>query len=334
MDSDELHVVLGSGQIGSLVADEILARGGRVRMVRRGPAGPQRQGLEWRSGDLADLRFACEAGRGASVVYDCTGPAYDRWATDLFPLAHGAMHAARTASAKLVVLDNLYMYGRPEGPIRESSPVEPCSRKGELRARLAAERASAHERGDLRIATARASDFFGPGVVRQTTFGDRFYQRIFAGKSAECFGDPDAPHTLSYAPDVARALVALAGRDEAFGSVWHVAANAALSMRQIVAELGPALGLSIRVTRVPRSLLRAWGLFAPLVREVAEMAYQWDTPYVLDDSRFRSTFGIAPTPMAEVIEATARWASSTYGSGAADRTHAANLVRPSRTSQS
>jgi nucleoside-diphosphate-sugar epimerase len=277
-------------------------------------------------------------------VYDCTSPAYDAWATDLFPVARGALYAAASAGAKLIVLDNLYMYGRPDGPIRETSPIAPCSRKGELRARLADERADAHKRGDVRIATARAGDFFGPGVVRQTTFGERFYLRAFAGKRVECFGDPDMPHALSYAPDVARALVTLADHDDALGGVWHVPTNPAESMRQTVERLAGALArlgphsrfaracgthdrvgphsrfaracgtqVPIRIARVPRIALRAMGLFAPLVREVAEMAYQWDVPYVLDDSRFRARFGSAPTPIEVIIDATARWASATFG---------------------
>jgi len=311
--NDELHVVLGSGQVGTLVVDELLARGRRVRLVRRGPAGVPRSGLEWASGDLSDRAFAEEATRGAAVVYDCTSPPYDAWTTLLLPLARGAMHGAAKAGARLVALDNLYMYGKTSGPISESSAIAPCSRKGEVRAQLAEERRLRHARGDVRIATGRASDFFGPGVVRQTTFGDRFYRRIFAGKAAECFGDPDAPHALSYTPDVAHALVTLADHDEAFGSVWHLPTNPAESMRRVTERLGSALGLSIGVARVPRFVLRAMGLFAPVVREVAEMAYQWEAPYLLDDSRFRAAFSETPTPFDSVVAATAAWAAVTYG---------------------
>jgi nucleoside-diphosphate-sugar epimerase len=308
-----LHVVLGYGQIGSLLAGELLARGDRVRIVRRGPAGPTRPGLEWVSGDLSDLAFAETATRGASVVYDCTSPPYEQWLTLLMPLARGAMHGAAKAGAKLVALDNLYMYGRTNGPISEASPVAPCSRKGEVRARLAQERFDAHQRGDVRVTTGRPSDFFGPGVVRQTTYGDRFYRRAFAGKKVECLGDPDMPHSLAYAPDVARALVVLGDRDEAIGSVWHLPSNPAESMRSMVARVSGALGFPIGVTRMPRVALRALGLFAPLLREVGEMAYQWDAPYLVDDTRFRAAFDLTPTPMDAIVAATAVWAKATYG---------------------
>jgi nucleoside-diphosphate-sugar epimerase len=313
MNDPVLHVVLGSGQIGSLVADELLTRGDRVRLVRRGTAGAAKLGLEWMSGDLSDRSFAETATRGASFVYDCTSPAYDQWTTLLLPLSLAAMHGAARAGAKLVALDNLYMYGRVSGPISESSPIAPCGRKGEVRAQLAEARFEANRRGDVRIATGRATDFFGPGVVRQTTYGDRFYRRLFARKKVECMGDPDLPHALAYAPDVARALVTLAEHDEAFGSVWHLPANPAESMRQVVARLSRALALPIAVTRMPRLALRAFGVFAPMLREVAEMAYQWDAPYVVDDSRFRAAFGGTPTPVDEIMASTAEWARRTFG---------------------
>jgi nucleoside-diphosphate-sugar epimerase len=311
--NNALHVVMGNGQIGSLVVDTLLARGTPVRVVRRSPAGASRPGLEWASGDLSDLAFAAEAARGAAVVYDCTSPPYEAWTTLLLPLSRGAMHGAKTAGARLVALDNLYMYGRTTEPMVETSPVAPCSRKGEIRARLAEERRLANERGDVRVATGRASDFFGPGVVRQTTFGDRFFQRIFAGKAAECFGDPDAPHALAYALDVARGLVTLADHEEAFGGVWHLPSNPAESMRQVTARLARALDMPIKVARVPRLALRAMGIFTPVAREVAEMAYQWEAPYIVDDSKFRAAFGATPTPVDAIIRETAAWARATYG---------------------
>jgi nucleoside-diphosphate-sugar epimerase len=316
MKLDALHVVLGHGQIGALVADELEARGARVRIVRRGPAGAPRPGREWASGDLSDLAFAEQATRGASVVYDCTSPSYDQWLTLLLPLSRGALHGAAKAGAKLVALDNLYMYGRVDGLISESCPIAPCSRKGEVRARLAEERAEAHRRGDVRLVTGRATDFFGPGVVRQTTYGDRFFRRVFAGQKAECLGNPDLRHSLAYAPDVARALVTLGEREDALGRVWHLPCNPAESMNTVVDRLARSLGFPIGVTRAPRTLLRVMGLFAPLLREVAEMAYQWDAPYIVDDSRFRATFGALPTPMDVVVAETAAWARTTYGTAA------------------
>lgn len=314
MTDSPLHVVLGAGQIGSQVRELLLARGTRVRQVRRGAPDRAHPLLTHVRGDVSDPAFAEEATRGAAVVYDCTNPAYDRWDTDLFPLARGATHGARKAGAVLVSVDNLYMYGRPSGPLREDSPIAPTSRKGELRARLAEERLSAHARGDVRVVLARGSDWYGPGVTQATVFGERLWQRVFAGKRPECVGDPDMPHAYTYGPDAARALVLLGEREEAWGSVWHVPTLPAVSTREVFRQLGVALSMSLEPARIPRWVLGAMGLFSSVVREVSEMVYQWETPFVVDDSRYRAAFGGLPTPWDDAMAATAAWARGRYGS--------------------
>jgi len=309
--ASSLHVILGAGQIGSRLADLLLARGERVRLVRRGEAGPLRPNLEHASGDVSDLAFAEEATRGATVVYDCMNPPYHLWPELLLPIARGALHGAAKARAKLVALDCLYMYGRPTAPLREVSPVAPCSKKGALRVELANLRLAANTRGDVRVAIGRASDFFGANLP-YSAWGDRFFQRIFAGKRGECMGDPDAPHSYTYAPDVARALATLGQRDDAMGHIWHLPTNPAESTRTLAKRLGRALDLDVDMVRVPKLLLRTAGVFVPFMREIVEMTYQWEAPFVLDDARFRTTFGYGPTPIEEAVAETAAWASSRF----------------------
>jgi nucleoside-diphosphate-sugar epimerase len=306
-----LHVILGAGQIGARVADLLLARGHRVRVVRKGPAGDLRPLVEQVSGDVTDLGFAERATRGAAVVYDCMNPPYHRWPELLLPIARGALHGAAKAGARLVALDCLYMYGRPTERLHEGSPLAPCSKKGALRVALAEERLGAFRRGEVRVAIGRASDFFGPDLPF-SAWNSRFFERIAAGKPGECMGDPDMPHSYTYAPDVARALVKLGERDEALGHVWHLPTPAAESTRVLAGRVGRALGVRVEVARVPRLVLRAVGLFSPFMREVAEMAYQWDVPFVIDDSRFRAAFGQEPTPIDEAVAATAAWARERF----------------------
>ncbi|EYF08805.1 NAD-dependent epimerase/dehydratase family protein [Chondromyces apiculatus] len=311
-----LHVVLGAGQVGARVVDLLLAAGHRVRNVRRGKALPARERLEHLSGDITDLAFAEEATRGAAVVYDCMNPAYHEWPTLLLPIARGALHGAAKAGAPLIALDCLYMYGRPSGPMREDTPMAPCSKKGALRVQLSDLRLGAHRKGDVRVAIGRASDFFGPDLP-YSSWSDRFYERVLAGKPAECMGDPDQPHAYTYVPDVARALVTLGAEETSLGRVWHLPTPPAESTRALVARLGDALGVKAEVKRVPRLVLRGLGLFSPFMREVVEMTYQWEVPFVVDDSQFRAAFGHGATPVAEAVEETAAWARQKYGLQAA-----------------
>lgn len=132
-----LHVVFGTGPIGLAVADELSKRGKRVRLVNRSGRAAAPEGAEVRGGDATDKTFTLEASAGASVVYNALNPPYHRW-PELFPsLQAGVIEGAAAAGAKLVAMENLYMYG-PTGrrAMTEDLPFAADTRKGEVRARI------------------------------------------------------------------------------------------------------------------------------------------------------------------------------------------------------
>lgn len=298
--------------MGPLLTELLLARGHRVRTVARSARPRLGPNHEHVAGDVTDEAFAARAGAGAAMVYDCMNPAYHRWSEELLPLGRGALAVARASAGAMVALDSLYMYGRPTGPMSEDSPLTPCSKKGRLRVELAELRMGADGRGDVRVALARASDFIGVDLPR-SSFGPRFFERVFAGRAGECFGDPEMPHAYTYAPDIARALMILGSDERALGHVWHVPTAPAESTRAIGDRLGRALGRPVKIVRVPKLALRAMGLVQPIVRELVEMVYQWEVPFVIDDRRFRSTFAMEATPLDEVIAKMAAWANARFG---------------------
>lgn len=306
---NELHVVLGAGQIGTLLTDRLLAQGHRVRQVRRGTTA--RPGVEVRSGSLADEAFAIAAMAGASVVYHCVNPAYDRWPAELLPNTRGILRGA--VGARLVVLDNLYMYNqRDQHAMSESTPVDPSSKKGELRAEAARVMLEAHKAGDVQVVIGRASDFYGPGAAN-AHFGERFFTRIFAGKAGECMGDPDQPHSVTYTPDVADGLLTLGAAEDCFGRVWMLPTADAVTPRELTRRFGASLGLKAEIARMPRWVLTMAGWFVPVMRELGEMTYQWESPYRVVDTEFRTRFGGAATSLDVGVEATAAWARASFG---------------------
>ena len=117
-----------------------------------------------------------------------------------------------------------------DGPLTEDLPSRARGRNGRTRARIAADLLAAHADGRIRAAIGRGSDFFGPHA-HQSTVGDRVFARAVADKPAQVLGNPDAPHTVTYLEDFARALVTLGEREEALGNVWHVPNAEAVSMR-------------------------------------------------------------------------------------------------------
>jgi nucleoside-diphosphate-sugar epimerase len=297
IESKPLHVILGAGQIARLLADRLVASGFRVRLVRRGPPGETRENLSWVRGDLRDRRFAEEATSGASVVYQCSVPPYEKWLDELPALWRGGLHGAFKARARYVVLDNMYLYGRVASvSVDEDAPIRPISRKGELRAQLAEEITAAHLRGDVQATIGRASDFVGPGATMAIVFHEEFYRRVLASKSAEVPGDPDQLHSFSYTPDVANALATLGAQDGALGRIWHLPVLPPQTTRAILERMQRALGAPEQVDAVPDDVLEELGQRNPVIREVVEMTYLYKHPFVVDDRRFRTAFGGGATP--------------------------------------
>jgi nucleoside-diphosphate-sugar epimerase len=307
-DNGELHVVFGTGAVGMSVMDELVQRSPRrVRMVNRSGRARVPDGVEVAGGDATDEAFAREASEGASVVYFALNPPYDKW-PELFPgLQAGVLEGAASAGAKLIAMENLYMYGPTGGrPMTEDLPYAPNTRKGTVRARMSQELMEAHTSGKVRVAIGRASDFFGPHVLTSAA-GEQVFGRAVEGKSAQVAGDPDQPHTYTYVPDIGKGLVILGEREEALGRAWHLPSPETLTTRQFVEMIFEEVGKPARVQAAPKIVLRALGLFNPPLRETIEMFYEFEEPFVVDHSDFTRSFGDHATPLREAIRRTVRW---------------------------
>ena len=317
----DLHVIFGAGQVGRPLAERLLAAGRGVRVVKRRP-GRAPDGAELVLGDASDAQFCVAAAAGARVVYHCMNPPYFAkvWAAEVPRYMENLIGAARRADARLVVLDNLYALGRPEGkPLDEDRPFAPCSRKGTVRADALRRLFEAHRRGDVRATVGWASDFYGPGGAA-THLGDQFWPGVLAGRKGRLVVRPEAIHTYHYIPDVAIGLAALGtAENDVEGRPWMLPCQPAGTLHALVGRLGEHLGRPIALVALPPVALKALGLVSPLMRELAEMSYQWDEPFVVDDRRFRERFPVEPTDADEAARATVAWATAHYGSWRATR---------------
>ncbi|MBZ0315990.1 MAG: NAD-dependent epimerase/dehydratase family protein [Anaerolineae bacterium] len=305
--SIELNVVFGTGPVGRAVTQELVNRGKGVRVVNRSGKADVPAGVEIIKGDVTDHAFAREASKGASVVYQCTNPPYTQWA-ELFPaLQAGVLEGAASAEAKLIVMDNLYMYGPTAGkPLTENLPNKATSRKGMTRAKMAQDIMAAHRSGKVRAAIGRASDYFGPGAM-DSAAGDRLFLAALAGKAAQVIGNPDLPHTYSYVPDMGKALVTLGEREEALGQIWHLPAPETVTTREFVNRIYQETGHTPRLQVANKFILRAMGLFVPVMREFVEMYYEFNEPFIMSHNQFAKAFGADVTPLQEAIRTTVAW---------------------------
>jgi nucleoside-diphosphate-sugar epimerase len=306
MHPQELHVVFGTGQVGSQLVDRLLSHGLRVRTVRRSAEESRHSAHETLRADLYDRDAAVRAAEGAAVVYHCANAPYPEWSTKLPPLYRHVAVAAQSAGARLVVLDNVYAVGAT-GTFDEDTPEQPCSRKGSIRKELTDELRALHARGDVAVTIGRASDFFGPGADNTTLLHPRALQQLRTGATVDVIGDLDQPHSWSYTPDVAEGLFQLGLHPELAGQTLHLPVLPAQTGRAMLTALAAELGVPLRARRMPGWLLRVAGLFSPLMRELPEMQYQFEHPFVMSDARIRTLLPIVPTPLDAQIRATAAW---------------------------
>jgi hypothetical protein len=172
----------------------------------------------------------------------------------------------------------------------------------------------AHRRGEVLATSGRASDYYGPGGTL-THLGDFFWRPALAGKRAKVLVNPDAVHAYHYIPDVAAGLMTLGcAEPAAYGRPWMLPCAPAGTMRDLVGGFSRELGREINLAVMSKWLLKTIGVFVPLVREVNEMAYQWEEPFVIDDRRFRERFHLEPANPSEAAANTAAWAQRHYAS--------------------
>ncbi len=301
-----LHVVFGTGPLGMSVVRELVRRGQRVRVINRSGSAAVPAGVEVTRADAYEHAQTVDITRGAAVVYQCAQPGYAEWAQKFPPLQTSILNAAAANGAKLIVGENLYMYGRVHGSIHEALPFNATNRKGTVRAKMAQELIDAHKAGKVRMATARGSDFYGP-LVLGSGMGEVTFGRILAGKSAQIIGDPDQPHSYTHIDDFGRTLVTLGARDDALGQAWHVPNAPAISTRAMLEMIAAEAGQTLKIQKAGALMLTVVGLFVPDLREMKEMLYEFEEPFVVDDTRARSILGLDATALADGVKETVAW---------------------------
>jgi nucleoside-diphosphate-sugar epimerase len=300
MKQKSLHTVLGAGALGTSLARDLVARGERVRLVNRHGSGTV-PGAEIMAGDVRDAEFVRQAVAGSAVVYQCTQPRYHRWPQEFASLQSVILDAAATADARVVIADNLYSYGEPNGAtISDGSVQRPTTVKGALRLAMATD-ALADDR--IEVALARPSNYFGGGYA---LFDSTVVRRALGGQPMQMLGGLDEPHSFSYVPDAARAMAILGTSDKGWGRSWITPVQAAVTQRDLLARIWSEAGQTgePRVSAMSRGAAKAIGLFVPDIRALVEMWYEFDAPFVVDSGEFERTFGVSATPLDEAVRAT------------------------------
>jgi nucleoside-diphosphate-sugar epimerase len=307
-DMSEPIVVFGYGPVGRATVERLHAQGRPVRVAQRSRPAHLPAGVDFIACDVLDAAQVMRAAAGADQIVVAIGFAYDgeTWRRSWPVAMANLIDAAEAADARLVFLDNLYMYGPQDAPLREDTPLTTFGAKPAVRAEITRQWMAAASAGRVRVAALRAPDFYGPGVGL-SHIGDAGFGAIARGKPAFLIAPPDMPHDFAYVPDIGRAIVSLLdATDDAFGQVWRMPSAPTLTPRQILEFGARAIGVTPRISALPLWALPAIGLFVPFLRALVEMRFQWDRPYHVDASKFKARFWSDVTPLEVGAAETAR----------------------------
>jgi nucleoside-diphosphate-sugar epimerase len=301
-----LYIVTGAGPVGTTVAGQLAGQGHRVRILTRSGGGPDHPLVERRSADVSRPEELDELFAGAAAVFHCIhGSAYSAaaWEAELPAAEQNVLATAGLAGAVVVFPESLYSYDRPDQVMPEDGPRRASGGKRGVRTALLAARASSA----TPTVSVVASDFFGPQVLNSHA-GERMVPRVLSGKTIRVMGKPDQPHSFTYVPDLAAAMIAAAGNRKVWNTVLHAPTAPAVTQRGLVEAYARAAGTPApKVGAIPGWLLRGMSPFAAGMRELAEMLYQFERPFVMSSARSEELLGLRPTPLNQAAAETVRW---------------------------
>ena len=300
-----MQTILGSGgAIGSLLAKELLKYTDKVRLVARNPQ-KVNDADELFKADLTNASEVLKSVEGSEVVYLCVGLPYQLkvWQQQWPAVMQNTINACIQHKAKLVFIDNVYMYSQDAIPhMTEESPLNPPSQKGKIRLQIAQMLMDEVANGTLTALIARSADFYGPDVktsVLKISVFDNFQK----GKKAMWLSDATKIHSFTYTPDIAKATALLGNTADAYGQVWHLPTSTEkLTGIDFIKMIAAEMKVKPAFNTFSKFMISALGLFLPILRELKEMQYQNDQNYFFDSSKFQQRFGISGTNYADGVK--------------------------------
>lgn len=301
-----MQTILGAGgTIGSELAKSLPHYTSQIRLVSRNPkkVNPNDEII---SADLLNHEQVVKAVRGSEIVYLTAGLPYNlkTWQSQWPVIMNNVIEACIGHNAGLVFFDNVYAYGRVNGWMTEDTPLNPASKKGEVRKKIDDMIMDEVKRGNLKAIIAKAADFYGPDTP--LSFANAMvFEKFRKGKKAQWLVNARVRHSLTYTPDAGKATAMLGNTASAYNQVWHLPTDMnALTGREFIEKVASEFGVKPHYMVLPRWMIQVAGLFNGIIRESVEMLYQNDSDYLFDSSKFEKAFNFKATPYSQGIRET------------------------------
>ncbi|MFA4869687.1 MAG: NAD-dependent epimerase/dehydratase family protein [Pedobacter sp.] len=301
-----MYTILGAGgPTANAITKELLQHNPQenIRLVSRRPIKTSGLNVAWYKADLLNYKEVLQATKGSLVIYMCAGLIYDKqiWQQQWPIIMQNLINAASETQARLIFFDNVYMYGLVHGPMLETTPYNPISIKGEVRARIATQLMDEVKAGNIKATIARAADFYG--TDSKNSFLDMMVLDKYAnGNNAQWIGNPKVLHNFTYIPDAGKALYLLGKAPEAGNQIWHLPTAAPLTGTDFIELAAQIYEVKPSFSTINKFMLQLAGIFKKVVAGTVEMYYQYDHDYIFDSSKFENTFQIKATSYSDGIK--------------------------------
>lgn len=283
-----MQTILGAnGIIGKELSKHLPRYTSVIRQVSRNPK-KVNPSDELVMANLLNYAETERAVAGSQVVYLVAGLKYEAkvWQQQWPVLMKNTIDACKKHQSKLVFFDNVYAYGLVNGVMTETTPYNPNSKKGEVRANIATVLMDEVKAGNLNAMIVRAADFYGPGATL-SLIQNTVTERLKAGKKAQWIGDPEKIHTFTYTPDAGKTVALLGNADEAYNQIWHsLTCHEKITGEKLIHMAYEIMNMPDKgIQAMSKTGVRVLGLFIPVLREFVEMMYQFESNYIFDSSK-------------------------------------------------
>ncbi len=294
-----MQTILGSGgSIGTELAKALSYYTKDIRLVSRNPKKVNESDNLFPA-DLLDKTQISKAIEGSEVVYVTIGFEYKLsvWKSLWVPFIKNVLDACEEHHARLVFFDNIYALNKSTlGNITEESPINPSSKKGAVRAEVDKLILKAIDEKRVEAIIARSPDFFGTEKKQNSMLMNLVYDNFRKGTAAQWFGNAHAKHTMGYTPDLAKGTAILGNSVAAYNQIWNLpTSDVALTGKEWASVFSKEMKVKDKLFQLPTWMLKILGIFVPILGELYEMTYQFETDYIFNSSKFKNHFDFIPT---------------------------------------
>jgi nucleoside-diphosphate-sugar epimerase len=310
-----MKTILGTGQLGLTIMDILLKNNPNEPILLVNKSGqldiPKPNNVQIIAADVTNKNDMENIARQSAVIFSCTDVPYQMWGSFYPATASALAYALSKTDAKLVFADNLYSYGNVSGAVmNEEMSHKAETKKGLIRASVIQILLKSDKVISDKVAFVKAADFIGPRIYKGV-FGTEFLDKLYNHKTFILSGNIALPHTFTYINDFAKAMINVGNAPDTFGEIWHVPNAPALNLKQWIRLFEEKTSKKAKLVVLPKGIVWIAGLFNSFIKELYELAYQYEYAYLVNHNKYVSRFGNHATSPESIVEETIEWYKST-----------------------